>query len=154
VRRQPVDLVRNKEGNMKVLNTSGNLLVAEFNRRLAATSQFSSPACQTLFRRMLGHLDPLAKGFGMPAIQFFGSQPFEYGGRHFGLDATWTYPDAVIDGVNTSFMASVDGSGFQFILFDHQCGTVFERWFVSNGLFAKEMAALVHMATGYCASRP
>lgn len=138
---------------MRVLNTSGNSLLAMFNRKLAA-GQRPPAGCEALFRRMLGHLVPMAKALGMPSIQLFGSQPFEYGGRSFGLDATWTYPDGAPDGANASFLAQVDGAGFQFILFDHLCGTVFEHWFVPSGLLAQEMAAIVQMVVDYCAARP
>jgi len=140
---------------MKVLNTSGNSLLAEFNRRLAAApaNQQPSTGCLALFRRMLGHLAPLNKTLGMPAFQMFGLQPFDYLGCQYELDVTWVYPDSANDGVNASFLASVGGTCFQFILFDHLHGTVFERRFPANSaVVAKELVTLAGMTVGYCAT--
>jgi len=141
---------------MKVLNTVSNSFVAVFNRKLAAApiTQQPSTGCASLFRRMLGHLNPIAKTLGMPSFQLFGSQPFEYGGRQFELDATWTYPDGAIDGVNASFLASVGGAGFQFILFDHQQGTIHESWDPCSDNLKTRLTQLVGKTTKYIARRP
>jgi hypothetical protein len=141
---------------MKVLNTaSGNPLVGEFNRKLlgAPASQQPSAGAKALCRNMLIHLASLGK-LGKPVFQLFDqAQQFEYNGRHFEFDITWTHPDGAIDGTSASFLVGRKGTGFQFILFDQQRGTVFETWLGPNNLGLK-LAPLVKMTLLYCAQRP
>lgn len=132
---------------MKVFNTNGNPIIAIFNKKLSIGTLH--PAANGLFRRMAGVMLPLVRAIGKPAIQLFDSQPFEYDGRRFGLDATWVFPDGAIDGVHASFMVEERGRGFQFILLDHQRGTVTDRWFETPWHFAA-VRACVERAIRYC----
>lgn len=134
---------------MRVLNTINHPIILLFNEKLAVTKSRPSSSAEDLFRKLARRLLPLVKHFGTPSIQLYGSLPFPYGGRCFEIDTTWTYPDGAIDGINSSFMVEDGGLGFQFILFDHQRGTIFETWLSRNNLDSK-VFNLVKMIEQYC----
>jgi len=149
-------LVEIDEEIMRIFNTaSGKSFIAEFNRKLfnAPISQQPSFGAKSLCYQMLVHLMPLQK-MGKPVFQLFDqSHQFEYGGKHFELDITWTHPDDAIDGTSASFLVSCNGSGFQFILFDQRCGTIFESWLGPDNLGSK-LPPLTKMTLLCCGIQP
>lgn len=136
---------------MKVLNTVSNPILWAFNRGLVKASAPPHPAAEILFRKAARLLSPLVASVGKPAVQLFGQCPFEYGGRPFGIDVTWCYPDGAIDGINASLMVEDAGRGLQFILFDHQRGTIHDMYFLPNNL-AADIRAVVRGVENYCAA--
>jgi hypothetical protein len=136
---------------MKIFNTvNQQSIIRLFEKKLAAVIVRPSANAETLFRKIAQRLLPLVRQLGLPTIQLFGLKQFTYGGRHFEIDVTWTYPDGAIDGVNASFMIENVGKGFQFILFDHQRGTILETWLGAHNLDAK-IPALIKLTEQYCA---
>jgi len=137
---------------MKILNTANQQsIIRLFEKRLAAVVVRPSANAEALFRKIAQRLLPLVRSLGLPTIQLF-EKPFPYGGRSFEIDVTWTYPDGAIDGINTSFMIENAGKGFQFILFDHQRGTIFETWLGARNLETK-IPTLIKMTEQYCAQQ-
>lgn len=137
---------------MKILNTANQQsIIRLFEKKLAAALVRPSANAEALFRNIAQRLLPLVRQLGLPTIQLFEKQ-FSYGGRHFEIDVTWTYPDGAIDGINTSFLIENIGKGFQFILFDHQHGTIFETWLGARNLETK-IPALIKMTEQYCAQQ-
>ena len=138
---------------MKILNTANQSIIRLFEDKLATITTRPTAGAEDLFRKLARRrLLPLTRRLGLPSIQLFGLQLFSYGGRNFEIDATWTYPDGAIDGINASFMIESFGRGFQFILFDHHLGTIFESWLGCNNLDGK-LITLVNLVEQYCTQR-
>jgi hypothetical protein len=138
---------------MKILNTANQDIIRLFEERLASSLVKPTLGAQDLFRKMARRLTPLSKKFGLPSIQLYGSTSFNYAGKHFEIDITWTFPDGAIDGINSSFLIENAGRGFQFILFDHQRGTILETWFNSQHKLDIKLNSLIQISEQYCAQQ-
>ena len=142
---------------MKLLNTTKNPIIELFNKKLAiahvATGCCLNSAPVNLFLKVAKRITPLLTLSGDPSIQIFVPSSFEYGGRSFATDATFTYPNGAIDGVVASFLIDENGKGYQFILFDHSCGTVFDAYF-SAYFIDFDLPVLVKRVERYCLLNP
>ncbi len=143
---------------MRILNTAGRKpSLVRFEKKLSGTGMRHRPTqgAQALMRHILAQVDKPLAGLGQPSFQFFAPTLFDYAGRKFAIDATWVHPEGAIDGVHVSFLVAADGTGFQFVLFDQQSGTVHDHWYpASLAKASRTMAMIAQSATSYCMRRP
>jgi len=136
---------------MKILNTTNGQWIRLFWDKLAVAAIPPTPGAKNLFLKLAPWLAPLAKSLGRPGIQLY-EAPFNYGGRHFEIDATWVYPDGAQDGIQASFMVELNGCGFLFLLTDPQHGTILETRLGPDRLGTK-LPPLVRMIELYCSQQ-
>jgi hypothetical protein len=134
---------------MRIFNTVPNAIMSIFASRMARSAVPPTKPAIALFTRMAPLLRPLSQLCGAPSVQLYGPVPFEYAGRNFGIDVTWMYPDGAVDGITISFMVEEHGRSYQYVLFDHQGGTVHDLNLSPYGL-SFDLQTIVDEVRNYC----